>query len=75
VGDYIAGPNHVLPTGGTARFFSPLSTDDFMKKSSLIFYTKEGLGKVSDAVLQIAGVEGLEAHGNTIRVRMAKNNK
>jgi histidinol dehydrogenase len=75
VGDYIAGPNHVLPTGGTARFFSPLSTDDFMKKSSLIFYTKEGLDKVSDAVLQIAGVEGLEAHGNTIRVRMAKNNK
>ena len=72
VGDYIAGPNHVLPTGGTARFFSPLSTDDFLKKSSLIFYTKEGLDKVSDAVLQIADVEGLEAHGNTIRVRIAK---
>ncbi|MDA8100821.1 MAG: histidinol dehydrogenase [Nitrospiraceae bacterium] len=72
VGDYIAGPNHVLPTGGTARFFSPLSTDAFMKKSSLIFYTKEGLDKVSEAVLQIADVEGLEAHGNTIRVRMAK---
>ncbi len=72
VGDYIAGPNHVLPTGGTARFFSPLSTDDFLKKSSLIFYTKEGLDKVSEAVLQIADVEGLEAHGNTIRVRMAK---
>jgi histidinol dehydrogenase len=72
VGDYIAGPNHVLPTGGTARFFSPLSTDDFMKKSSLIFYTKEGLDKVSEAVLQIADVEGLEAHGNTIRVRMAR---
>ena len=72
VGDYVAGPNHVLPTGGTARFFSPLSTDDFMKKSSLIFYTKEGLNKVGDAVMQIADVEGLEAHGNTIRVRMAK---
>jgi histidinol dehydrogenase len=72
VGDYIAGPNHVLPTGGTARFFSPLSTDDFLKKSSLIFYTKEGLDKVSEAVLQIADVEGLEAHGNTIRVRMTK---
>lgn len=72
VGDYIAGPNHVLPTGGTARFFSPLSTDDFMKKSSLIFYTKEGLDKVGEAVMQIADVEGLEAHGNTIRVRMAK---
>jgi len=72
VGDYVAGPNHVLPTGGTARFFSPLSTDDFMKKSSLIFYTKEGLDKVGDAVMQIADVEGLEAHGNTIRVRMSK---
>ncbi len=72
VGDYVAGPNHVLPTGGTARFFSPLSTDSFMKKSSLIFYTKEGLDKVGEAVTQIADVEGLEAHGNTIRVRMAK---
>ncbi len=72
VGDYIAGPNHVLPTGGTARFFSPLSTDSFMKKSSLIFYTKEGLEKVGGAVLQIADIEGLDAHGNTIKVRMAK---
>lgn len=72
VGDYIAGPNHVLPTGGTARFFSPLSTDSFMKKSSLIFYTPEGLDKVAEAVMQIAEVEGLDAHGNTIRVRMAK---
>jgi histidinol dehydrogenase len=72
VGDYVAGPNHVLPTGGTARFFSPLSTDSFMKKSSLIFYTKEGLDKVGEAVMQIADVEGLDAHGNTIKVRMAK---
>jgi histidinol dehydrogenase len=72
VGDYIAGPNHVLPTGGTARFFSPLSTDSFLKKSSLIFYTREGLGKVAEAVIQIADTEGLEAHGNTIKVRMAK---
>ena len=72
VGDYIAGPNHVLPTGGTARFFSPLSTDSFMKKSSLIFYTREGLDRVGEAVMQIADVEGLEAHGNTIRVRMAR---
>jgi len=72
VGDYVAGPNHVLPTGGTARFFSPLSTDSFMKKSSLIFYTQEGLDKVGEAVMQIADVEGLEAHGNTIRVRMGK---
>jgi histidinol dehydrogenase len=72
VGDYIAGPNHVLPTGGTARFFSPLSTDSFMKKSSLLFYTKEGLDRVGEAVMQIADVEGLEAHGNTIKVRIGK---
>src|SRR5574341_748346 len=71
-GDYIAGPNHVLPTGGTARFFSPLSTNSFIKKSSLIFYTNEGLDNVGEAVMQIADVEVLEAHGNTIRVRMAK---
>ncbi len=72
VGDYIAGPNHVLPTGGTARFSSPLSTEDFMKKSSLILYTKEGLAKVAEAVQEIADVEGLEAHGNTIKVRLEK---
>jgi histidinol dehydrogenase len=72
VGDYVAGPNHVLPTGGTARYSSPLSTDSFMKKSSLIFYTKEGLDSVAEAVMQIAEVEGLDAHGNTIKVRMAK---
>ncbi len=72
IGDYIAGPNHVLPTGGTARFFSPLSTDSFLKKSSLIFYPRESLDKVADAVLQIAEVEGLDAHGNTIKVRMSK---
>ncbi len=72
VGDYIAGPNHVLPTGGTARFSSPLSTESFMKRSSLIFYTKEGLDAVGEAVMQIADVEGLDAHGNTIKVRMAK---
>jgi histidinol dehydrogenase len=72
VGDYVAGPNHVLPTGGTARFSSPLSTESFMKKSSLLFYTKEGLDKVGEAVMQIADVEGLEAHGNTIKVRIGK---
>ena len=72
VGDYVAGPNHVLPTGGTARFFSPLSTDDFMKRSSLLFYSKKGLDAVGDAVTRIADIEGLQAHGNTIRVRMGK---
>ena len=72
VGDYIAGPSHVLPTGGTARFFSPLSADSFLKKSSLLFYTKEGLDRVAEAVMQIADMEGLEAHGNTIKVRKTK---
>ena len=72
VGDYIAGPNHVLPTGGTARFFSPLSTDSFLKKSSLLCYTREGLERVADAVMHIAEVEGLEAHGRTIKIRMEK---
>jgi histidinol dehydrogenase len=74
VGDYVAGPNHVLPTGGTARFFSPLSTDSFMKKSSLIHYSREGLEKVGAAVVLLSEIEGLEAHGNAIRIRMTKQN-
>ena len=69
LGDYIAGPNHVLPTGGTARFFSPLSVDDFIKKSSYIYYTKEALGEVKDKVIKLTEVEGLTAHGNSIKVR------
>jgi histidinol dehydrogenase len=69
LGDYVAGPNHVLPTGGTARFFSPLSVDDFIKKSSYIYYTKEALGEVKDKVIKLTEVEGLTAHGNSIKVR------
>ncbi|TDX46603.1 histidinol dehydrogenase [Orenia marismortui] len=69
VGDYIAGPNHVLPTGGSARFYSPLNIDDFMKKSSIIYYTKAGLEKVKDDAIKIAEVEGLDAHANSIKVR------
>ena len=69
LGDYIAGPNHVLPTSGTARFFSPLSVEDFMKKSSYIYYTKEALQDVKDAVIKLTQVEGLTAHGNSIKVR------
>ncbi len=69
IGDYIAGPNHVLPTGGSARFYSPLNIDDFIKKSSIIFYTKEGLAEVKDKALEIANVEGLDAHANSIKVR------
>ncbi|MFT5873280.1 MAG: histidinol dehydrogenase [Clostridium sp.] len=69
LGDYIAGPNHVLPTSGTARFFSPLSVDDFIKKSSYIYYTKEALSEVKDKVIKLSEVEGLTAHGNSIKVR------
>ncbi|MGV8982909.1 histidinol dehydrogenase [Clostridium sp.] len=70
LGDYIAGPNHVLPTSGTARFFSPLSVDDFIKKSSYIYYTKEALSEVADNVIKLTEVEGLTAHGNSIKVRL-----
>lgn len=69
LGDYIAGPNHVLPTSGTARFFSPLSVDDFIKKSSYIYYTKEALSDVKREIIKLTEVEGLTAHGNSIKVR------
>jgi histidinol dehydrogenase len=69
LGDYSAGPNHTLPTGGTARFFSPLGVYDFYKRSSLIGFTKQGFIRLSEAVETIADVEGLEAHGNTVRIR------
>jgi len=70
LGDYIAGPNHVLPTSGTARFFSPLSVDDFIKKASYIYYTKEALSEVADKGIVLAEVESLTAHGNSIKVRV-----
>ena len=69
LGDYYAGPNHVLPTSGTARFFSPLSVDSFVKKSSFIYYTPEALGKVRQDVIKMAETEGLTAHANSIQVR------
>lgn len=69
LGDYLAGPNHVLPTSGTARFFSPLSVDSFIKKSSFIYYTETALGKVKDDVIKLAETEGLTAHANSIKVR------
>lgn len=73
IGDYYAGPNHVLPTNGTARFFSPLSVDDFYKKSSIISYTHKALAKVKDDIIQLAELEGLTAHANAIRVRFKKD--
>ena len=69
VGDYAAGPNHTLPTGGTARFSSPLGVYDFIKRTSLLNSTKSGFMGLAETVETIADVEGLEAHGNTVRVR------
>lgn len=69
LGDYSAGPNHTLPTGGTARFSSPLGVYDFYKRSSVLGFTREGFLRLSTVVEAIADIEGLEAHGNTIRVR------
>lgn len=70
IGDYIAGPNHVLPTYGTAAFFSPLSTRDFQKRSSFIYYNKEDLETFGSAAIKIAEAEGLEAHANALKVRL-----
>lgn len=69
LGDYFAGPNHVLPTSGTARFFSPLSVDSFIKKSSFIYYTEPALSKAKDDIIKLAETEGLTAHANSIKVR------
>lgn len=69
LGDYFAGPNHVLPTNGTSKFFSPLNLDDFVKKSSVISYTREALEPVSRDIITFANAEGLTAHANSIAVR------
>ncbi|MGE0920206.1 histidinol dehydrogenase [Trichlorobacter lovleyi] len=72
-GDYLAGPNHTLPTGGTARFFSPLSVDDFVKKSSIISFSEQGLKRLGDRIVQIAGLEGLEAHARSVSLRLEES--
>ncbi len=69
MGDYFAGPNHTLPTSGTARFASPLSVDDFVKKSSYLYYTEQALAEVADRVADFATREGLTAHANSISIR------
>ena len=69
LGDYFAGPNHVLPTSGTARFFSPLGVDSFVKKSSFIYYTPAELHEAKDDIIKLAETEGLTAHANSIKVR------
>ncbi|MHC1696526.1 MAG: histidinol dehydrogenase [Geobacteraceae bacterium] len=69
-GDYLAGPNHTLPTGGTARFFSPLSVDDFVKKSSLIYFSEGALCRLGEDIIRVAELEGLEAHAESVKIRM-----
>jgi len=75
LGDYFAGPNHVLPTNGTAKFFSPLEVDDFIKKSSIISYSKEALATIHEDIIDFAKAEGLTAHANSIAVRFGKEVK
>ena len=69
LGDYFAGPNHTLPTSGTARFSSPLSVDDFVKKSQFTYYTADALGKVAEDIDYFASKEGLQAHGRSVMIR------
>lgn len=75
LGDYFAGPNHVLPTNGTAKFFSALSVDDFIKKSSIIAYSREALKEVHKDIEQFATSEQLTAHANSIKVRFEQDEK
>lgn len=75
VGDYMAGPNHVLPTGGTARFYSPLNVDSFLKKSSVIAYSKQDFLAQSESIMELARVEGLDAHVRAVQVRLEEGEK
>lgn len=72
IGDYIAGPNHTLPTGGTAKFYSPLNVEDFMKKSSIISFSKKAINEIGEDCALIADTEGLTAHAESVRVRLGK---
>ena len=73
LGDYMAGPNHILPTGGTARFFSPLSVDDFVKKSSVIYYSRERLKEIYQDIAAFANSEGLDAHARSAAIRFEED--
>lgn len=75
LGDYFAGPNHVLPTNGTAKFFSALSVDDFVKKSSIVYYSREALKEIHKDIIQFAASEQLTAHANSIAVRFEEEDK
>jgi len=72
-GDYLAGPNHTLPTGGTARFFSPLGVEDFIKKSSLVYFSREGLQRLGDKIVTVAELEGLTAHARSVSIRLQQD--
>ena len=73
LGDYMAGPNHILPTNGTAKFFSPLNVDDFVKKTSIIAYSKDALRSENENIQYFAKKEGLTAHANSIAVRFERS--
>ncbi len=75
LGDYIAGPNHILPTGGTARFYSPLSVDSFIKKCSIVAYSKQDFLKEADNIINLARVEGLDAHARAAKVRLEEGGR
>ena len=72
VGDYMAGPNHVLPTGGTARFFSPLGVDQFIRRTSVVYYSREALEREARDIIKLAAVEGLDAHARSVEIRMGR---
>ena len=72
MGDYIAGPNHVLPTNGTARFFSPLGVYDFTKRLNIIRFSEAGLRQLGPATARLADLEGLKAHADSVRIRLGR---
>jgi histidinol dehydrogenase len=72
VGDYLAGPNHVLPTGGSARFFSPLGVDDFLKRTSIVRFEPPKLRELGLDVIRLAAIEGLTGHGRSVDLRLQK---
>jgi histidinol dehydrogenase len=71
VADYVAGPNHVLPTGGSTRFFSALSVTDYVKVSNIVHYTKQELAKVKDPLIRLANIEGFDAHAKSAQSRFS----
>jgi len=75
IGDYVAGPNHTLPTGGTAKFYSPLGVENFMKKTSIVAFSKKGINEIGEACALIANTEGLTAHEQSVRVRIGETLK